>query len=103
MGTLTIRNLDDDLKSRLRLRAAVRNGAMEDEVRHILRSALDEPATPATDLGARIKARFGGLIDAPLPVPERESVRSVPDFAATSTAPRRPAANVVGDAQPARL
>ena len=39
MASITIRQLDDDLKKRLRLRA-VRNGrSMEDEARTILRGA----------------------------------------------------------------
>lgn len=94
MGTLTIRNLDDLIKSRLRLRAAARKRSMEDEVRHILRAALAEPATPKPDLGAR----FSGLTDAPLPVPEREAVRRPPDFAGTSAATRRPSRKPATDA-----
>ena len=85
MATLTIRNLDDTLKSRLRLRAAARNRSMEDEVRHILRAALQEPATPATDMGTRIRARFAGLGDVQLPVIEREPVRPPPVFDAAPT------------------
>ena len=46
VGTLTIRNLDDLLKSRLRLRAAARNRSMEEEARQILRAALQESAAP---------------------------------------------------------
>src|SRR5215471_12641940 len=45
MASLTIRNLDDDLKRKLRVRAAHRNRSMEDEARDILRTALaQEPA-----------------------------------------------------------
>src|SRR5260370_12958499 len=39
MASLTIRRLDDDLKQRLRLRAAGNGRSMEDEVRTILRGA----------------------------------------------------------------
>ena len=42
VGTLTIRNLEDPLKSRLRLRAAARNRSMEEEARQILRAALHD-------------------------------------------------------------
>ena len=40
MGTLTIRNLDDSLKERLRVRAAVNGHSMEEEARLILRYAI---------------------------------------------------------------
>ena len=39
MASITIRQLDDDLKRRLRLRAARNGRSMEDEVRTILRGA----------------------------------------------------------------
>lgn len=40
MATMTIRNLDDDLKARLRMRAARHGQTMEEEARSILRAAL---------------------------------------------------------------
>lgn len=80
MATLTIRNLEDTLKSRLRMRAAARNRSMEEEVRHILRAALQEPTAPASDMGTRIRARFAGLGDVQLTIAERESVRPPPVF-----------------------
>jgi len=78
VGTLTIRNLDDPLKRRLRLRAAARNRSMEEEARQILRAALQEPAVPTSDLGARIRARFASLGDVQLPIEAREPVRASP-------------------------
>jgi plasmid stability protein len=39
MATLTIRNIDDETKRLLRLRAARHEHSMEEEVRQILRSA----------------------------------------------------------------
>lgn len=45
MGTLTIRNLDDTVKQKLRERAAVRGVSMEEEARSVLaRSVLSEAA-----------------------------------------------------------
>lgn len=97
MGTLTIRNLEDPLKSRLRLRAAARNHSMEEEARQILRAALQEPAPATTDLGARIRARFAGLGDVQLPIDAREPVRPPPVLnkpaAATSKATSKAASN----------
>ncbi len=40
VSTLTVRNLDDDLKARVRVRAAQHGRSMEAEVRVILRDAL---------------------------------------------------------------
>jgi plasmid stability protein len=81
MSTLTIRNLEDALKNRLRLRAAARNRSMEEEARQILRSALQEPTRPTPDLGARIRARFAALGDVQLPIEPREAVRPPPVLA----------------------
>jgi plasmid stability protein len=86
VGTLTIRNLDDPLKNRLRLRAAARNRSMEEEARQILRAALEEPTAPAQDLGTRIRARFSALGDVQLAVGPREPVRRPPDLDAPSPA-----------------
>lgn len=90
MGTLTIRNLDDSLKSRLRLRAAVRNRSMEEEARQILRTALQEPAKPTPDLASRIRARFAPLGDVQLPIDARgDPVRLPPILEEPLAAPAR--------------
>lgn len=86
MATLTVRNLEDSLKTRLRLRAAARNRSMEDEVRHILRAALQEAPVPSTNLGARIRARFAGFGDVRLHIAAREPIRPPPAFAQASPA-----------------
>jgi antitoxin FitA len=80
MTTLTIRNLEEGLKTRLRLRAAAANRSMEEEARRILRSALQETPAPAADLGTRIRARFAALGDIQLPVQAREALREAPDL-----------------------
>ena len=78
MATLTIRNLEDLLKSRLLMRAAARNRSMEEEARQILRPALQEPATQTRDLGSRIRDRFAALGDVRLPIEARQAVREPP-------------------------
>ena len=75
MASLTIRNLEDALKSRLRVQAASRGRSMEDEARHILRAALGKAAPRARGLGERIRERFAPLGDVQLPVASREPVR----------------------------
>jgi plasmid stability protein len=91
MATLTIRDLDDALKQRLRIRAAHRNQSMEEEARQILKAALLAPSTPDADLAQRIRARFTAFGDVTLPPVEREPVRPPPDFGAGRAPARRPA------------
>lgn len=94
MATLTIRDLDDELKQSLRIRAAHRNRSMEEEARQILRAALTESPAPAVNLAQRIRARFSGLGDVALPVTEREPVRAPVAFDVAARAPRQTAARV---------
>ena len=80
MASITIRNFEDALESRLRVRAAVHGRSMEDEARDILRSALSrEPARPG-NLAASIRARFGPLGGVKLPTVARDPVRETPTF-----------------------
>ena len=46
MASITIRNLDDEVKNRLRVRAANNGRSMEEEVRLILRAAVGHEAVP---------------------------------------------------------
>ena len=57
MAQLLVRNLDDDVKARLRILAAEHGHSMEEEVRTILRQAV-EAERPRQGLGTRIAARF---------------------------------------------
>ncbi len=80
MASITIRNLEDALKSRLRVQAAVHGRSMEDEARDILCSALSrEPARPG-NLAASIRARFAPLGGVELPTIPREPMREPPSF-----------------------
>lgn len=58
MASMTIRNIDDRLKQRLRIRAATHGRSMEDEARDILKTALAQQETPAGNLAATIRARL---------------------------------------------
>jgi plasmid stability protein len=75
MATLTIRDLDDTLKLKLRVRAAGQNRSMEEEARQILRAALQEPSPPHGSFVARVRKRFEGLGDVQLDIEPRESIR----------------------------
>lgn len=80
MAQLIVRDLEDDLKARLRERARARGHSMEEEARRILRGALMQPSpSPTGGLGARIAARFRGIglgADESFPELRGETVRS---------------------------
>jgi len=78
MAQLLVRNLDENVKERLRRRAALRGHSMEEEVRDILRAAADQEleVQPVTGLGTRIARRFAGLgLDADVPELRGEAAR----------------------------
>ena len=58
MASITVRNLDEELKRRLRIRAAENGRSMQQEARDILRAALDEDAAPSKNLGTAIHELF---------------------------------------------
>ena len=81
MAGMTIRNLDEGFKARLRIRAAEHNRSMEDEARDILRIALSTSSPTPTSLAKAIRTRLehDGGVD--LEIAPREPVRTPPDFA----------------------
>lgn len=60
MAILTIRDFDEGLKAKLRIRAAEHGRSMEAEVRAILAAALTKPA-PGPGVGSRIRERFADV------------------------------------------
>ncbi|MFP4406963.1 MAG: FitA-like ribbon-helix-helix domain-containing protein [Spirochaetaceae bacterium] len=81
MATLTIRNLDDELKSRLRIRAPRHDHSMEEEARSILRNALSDSETvkESTGIGTRIRNRLKELGGVELDLPQRTEEPRVPE------------------------
>jgi plasmid stability protein len=80
MASITIRNLDDDLKRRLRVRAAENGRSMEEEVREILRQAVGMPSAQR-NLGQSIHARFAALGGVEVDHQERGPGRNQPSLA----------------------
>ena len=80
MATLTIRQLDDATKSRLRVRAAHHGRSMEQEARDILRAALSAPTTARGHLAESIQRRFAELGGVELELPERDAMRPAAKF-----------------------
>jgi plasmid stability protein len=77
MATMTIRNIDDQRKARLRLRAARHNRSMEAEARDILRAALSVETARSTPLASVIRARIDPLGGIELEIPERGPMRDL--------------------------
>jgi antitoxin FitA len=77
MASITIRNLDDELKRRLRIRAAEHGRSMEEEAREILRQAIGQRAIPK-NLGEAIHRRFAALGGVELELPPREPMPEPP-------------------------
>ena len=78
MASITIRKLDDDVKERLRVRAARAGRSMEEEARAILGNALKGLDGPG--LLALADELFGKKRGADLELPPRGPARSAPDF-----------------------
>jgi plasmid stability protein len=80
VASITIRNLDEATKRRLKLRAAHSNRSMEEEARSILRAALAEEVRSPHDLAAAIHRRFAPLGGVELELPRREPMREPPEL-----------------------
>ncbi len=81
MASLTIRNLDDELKARLRVRAAEHGRSMEEEARVVLREAIESPRAAARpNLAELAQTLFGPRHGIDLPAMPRAKARPVPDF-----------------------
>ena len=80
MASITIRNLDDEVKTRLRVRAAEHHRSMEEEVRVILRDAVNGGRTSPRDLAKFTRECFATLGGVELELPPRGPMREPPDF-----------------------
>ncbi|GMA23862.1 plasmid stabilization protein [Luteimicrobium album] len=61
MSTITVRGLDDDVKQKIRVRAAAHGRSMEAEVREILTEAVSVPSPAERKLGTWLVEQLGGL------------------------------------------
>ena len=80
MASITIRNLDNDVKTRLRMRAAGNGRSMEEEARWILAEAVERQAVPSKGLGTAIHKLFKPFGGVELELPPREPMRGPPRF-----------------------
>jgi plasmid stability protein len=80
MASITVRNLDDGLKRRLRIRAAENGRSMEQEAREILKHALEEDTVPVRNLGTALHELFRPFGGVDLEIPPRQPMREPPRF-----------------------
>lgn len=79
LSAMSIRNIDDRVKERLRVRAARHGRSMEAEVRAILTDAVTEPGE-ASGLAETILDRFGELGGVELDLPPRAAQARAAEF-----------------------
>lgn len=79
MASITIRNLDDEVKTRLRVRAASRGRSMEEEARSIIREAVERESN-SLDLATTLRGRFAPLGGVDLEIPQRAPMPEPPRF-----------------------
>ena len=78
MASITIRKLDEQTKTRLRVRAAHRKRSVEDEARNILRAALAKEAATPRNLAEAVRRRFRPFGGVELRLPDRQPMREPP-------------------------
>lgn len=78
MASITIRNLDADVKARLRIFAAQQGRSMEAAAREILRTALANRRPTPPNLAAALRRRFAPVGGVDLPIAPRELSRDPP-------------------------
>lgn len=81
MAAVSIRNLDDQVKEQLRVRAARNGRSMESEIRAILEDAVNGPSGSA-GLMQTILDRFGDLGGVELDLPKRSTPPRAADLSA---------------------
>jgi plasmid stability protein len=81
MAAVSIRNLDDDIKERLRMRAASHGRSMESEIRAILVDAVTE-SDERRGMLVTLMNRIGDLGGVDLEVPARATLPRAADLSA---------------------
>ena len=79
MATLTVRNLEDSVKAKLRIRAAQHGRSMEEEARSILRTAVSGSPSKS-NLADMALELFGPKHGIDLPEILRSPARPAPSF-----------------------
>jgi antitoxin FitA len=78
VSSITIRNLEESVKRKLRIRAARHGRSMEEEARHILRAALAQKTERPANLFEAIRQRIEPTGGVELDIPARTLMREPP-------------------------
>lgn len=80
MAAISVRDLEDDVAARLKVRAARHGHSMEAEVRAILTDAVSEGQDERPNLAQAVRERFSGKGGVELEVPPRQEMPRVADL-----------------------
>ena len=80
MSAITIRNIDESVKQSLRELAASNGQSMEEEVRIILKRALDKSSKFSERMGTRIVNRFTNVDTNDFVIPKRTEQQRPVEF-----------------------
>jgi len=80
LAAVSVRDLDESVRERLRVRAAQHGRSMEAEIRAILTEAVTPP-TDSSGLAQTLLARFGDLGGVELELPPRTEAPRAADLA----------------------
>ena len=75
MASIIVRNLEEGLKHRLKVRAAENGRSMEQEAREILKGELNKPEDQPANLAEAIRKIFEPLGGVELRIPPRGPIR----------------------------
>jgi antitoxin FitA len=74
MASITIRQLEETTKRKLRMRAALHGRSMEQEAREILKAELSKAEGQPKDIGKAIRDLFAPFGGVELKIPPREPI-----------------------------
>ncbi len=80
MAAISVRDLDEDVAARLKVRAARHGRSMEAEVRAILTGAVGETEDERPNLAQAIRQRFAAIGGADAPIPPRTDMPRAADL-----------------------
>lgn len=81
MAAISVRDLDEGVAARLKVRAARHGRSMEAEVRAILTGAVTEAEDERPNLAQAIRQRFAATGGAEVPIPARSDLPRAADLA----------------------
>lgn len=84
MAAISVRDLDEEVAGRLKVRAASHGRSMEAEVRAILTDAVTAGGDQRVNLAQAIRERFAGSGDVDLEIPSRRDRPRAADLSAPS-------------------